>query len=89
MVAKGKTMPQAKSVTQRQFDKVVATEKAFNSAIKAFYKAAEWSKAQKIADKQLSKLTPSKEARKLEELWWNYQAAYNKANGIWKRLKSK
>ena len=41
MVAKGKTMPQAKSVTQRQFDKVVATEKAFNSAIKAFYKAAE------------------------------------------------
>ena len=33
-------MPQAKSIAQRQYDKVVATEKAFNAAIKAFYKAA-------------------------------------------------
>lgn len=86
MVAK--KMPQTKSIAQRQYDKVVATEKAFNAAIKAFYKAAPWSRTQKIADKQLSKLTPSKEARKLEKLWWSYEKAYKEANGkkSWKKF---
>ena len=89
MAIKGKTMPKAKSLTKRQFDKVVTTERKFNTAVNALHNSKPWSRTEKLAEGQLKRLTPYKDATKLVKMWWNYHKAYNKANKIWSRLKTK
>lgn len=89
MAIRGKTMPKAKSLTTRQFNKVVTTERKFNTAIKALRNSTPWSRTERLAEGQLKRLTPYKDAVKLVRMWWDYHKAYNKANRIWSRLKTK
>ena len=87
IISHGERMPKTQTLKQKAFNKAVSTERKFNTAMSAFNRASNGSRAQKIADFALSQLTPSKDVRKAVMLWNKYSDIKRAAEGKWKKYK--
>lgn len=87
IISHGEKMPKAQTLKQKAFNKAVSTERKFNTAINALYKAPNGSRTQKVANVALSQLTPSKDVRKAAMLWNKYSDIKRTAEGKWKKYK--
>lgn len=86
MAIRWKVAPKATSLKTRAFNKAVSTERKFNTAINAFYKAKDGSRTQRVADWALRRLTPSKDVRRAVQLWNSYDGIRRAASSKWKRM---
>lgn len=83
-MATAKRAPKATGMKTRAFNKAVSSEKKFNSTMNTLYNSKAWSRTEKVAQGALKRITPYKDSKKYEKLWWDYNDIYRKLKGIWK-----
>lgn len=86
MAIRWKVAPKATGLKTRAFNKAVSTERKFNTAMSAYYRAKDGSRTQRIVDWAFRRLTPSKDARRATKLWNSYSEIMRVASGRWKRM---